>query len=424
MRSLSSASRRGRDRENISTALRRSFGPRVDTSPSRSARVSVRVRLQHVLVAVASIATVACERNVGFLEIQDLRDDPLHKGGVSHLYSAGDLDRDGLDDLLVSQPNYDSERGRIFVLSSGSWDTLFELVGKKPGSQLGIAVGYPRDVDGDERLDYCMGSVDEVFVVSGRDGTAISSFGVRGSPAWSRGVAFRRAPERDETQILVLDKRDAGFGLTEYSMRAQSIGEVTLDVEGPGWAVLVTDSSIPDDVFVVMSGTDACDVSRMRGLEEVYRVRLPLPSSGVAAQVMLVDEDLDGDDYPEVLVSMMYGAVLLSGRLGDILLHLDVPAGAGALFITEESKPLPDLVVSGFTVEGYSIRRYDIASGTLVDSSTPICAMNLHFLPLRTATSFQQASIALVLDRCNEAYEETVEVAELALLPWQVASSN
>src|SRR5882724_3219677 len=77
--------------------------------------------------------------------------------------AAGDVDGDGIPDVLIGAPFSPSRRGKAFAgaahLFSGATGTILRTIsGTRPGGFLGLAVAGPGDVDGDGVPDYFVGS--------------------------------------------------------------------------------------------------------------------------------------------------------------------------------------------------------------------------------------------------------------------------
>jgi len=93
---------------------------------------------------------------------------------------AGDVDRDGHDDLIVGAWQYSSvapSGGRIYILSGSDGSTMRTITGKIPGETLGFDATGMGDVDGDGVVDFLVTSTwssingfhsGRMFVLSGK----------------------------------------------------------------------------------------------------------------------------------------------------------------------------------------------------------------------------------------------------------------
>ncbi|MCJ7811747.1 FG-GAP-like repeat-containing protein [bacterium] len=74
--------------------------------------------------------------------------------------SAGDLNQDGFDDILVGAHLYDSEKGRAYVFFGGNpADSIPDLILPGEGGRFGESVSNAGDVNGDGYLDFIVGAV-------------------------------------------------------------------------------------------------------------------------------------------------------------------------------------------------------------------------------------------------------------------------
>ena len=89
--------------------------------------------------------------------------DALGAGPLS--VGAGDLDADGVDDLVLGMPGYDgasSESGAVLVQYGGTWTGTYTIASVDSvlygDGALGTAVNLPGDVDGDGQADLLLGA--------------------------------------------------------------------------------------------------------------------------------------------------------------------------------------------------------------------------------------------------------------------------
>lgn len=71
---------------------------------------------------------------------------------------AGDVDMDGFDDFIVGAPGYNSFHGTARVHSGATGAVLFQFDGVDPAGQLGATVASPGDVNNDGHADIAVGS--------------------------------------------------------------------------------------------------------------------------------------------------------------------------------------------------------------------------------------------------------------------------
>jgi hypothetical protein len=90
----------------------------------------------------------------------------------------GDVDGDGIPDIVTSAPTHDGHAGRIYVYSVGSGKLLWSADGK-PGDELGSGVEGIGDADGDGVPDVAASGPSGsgvAYIYSGRDGHILQSF--------------------------------------------------------------------------------------------------------------------------------------------------------------------------------------------------------------------------------------------------------
>ncbi len=79
--------------------------------------------------------------------------------------SAGDVNGDGIDDLLLGAAGNDaggSDAGRAYVYSGVTWDLISAFNGSKASGDFGISVASAGDVDSDGFADFIVGDAEQV----------------------------------------------------------------------------------------------------------------------------------------------------------------------------------------------------------------------------------------------------------------------
>lgn len=99
--------------------------------------------------------------------------------------AAGDVDRDGYDDVLVGAPRNDAiglDAGRAYVRSGHDGHTIRTYDAASPGDRFGSGTDWVMDVDGDGQVEHVIGARDGGPF---RDGTVTLYSGASGTRRWT-----------------------------------------------------------------------------------------------------------------------------------------------------------------------------------------------------------------------------------------------
>ncbi len=213
----------------------------------------------------------------------------------------GDVDLDGVDDLMLGAPSYDdpslgSDSGRVFVISARTGAQLLEVRGNDPGIAFGNAIAGLPDYDGDgypEMLVAACGyssARGEVYVLSTKDGSTLRRY---------EGAAdgFRYG-----SNVAALGDVDAD-GVSDYAIQAW------LNFFGGGQKGRV----------YVYSGATGALLWKVTGIANSDRLGTSIADGG----------DIDGDGHADVLCGGEIGLSTnghldaYSGTTGALLLRIE-----------------------------------------------------------------------------------------------------
>ena len=130
---------------------------------------------------------------------------------------AGDVDADGIPDIIVGAPGSSTTKGRAVVLSGRSGKTILTLRAGAVGDSFGLKVSGVGDLDGDGHADLAVGAIRHdsggrdagaVFIFSGKSGTQLAR--IDGEKAGDNFGSALDATMDGEHRLLVVGAMNAG----------------------------------------------------------------------------------------------------------------------------------------------------------------------------------------------------------------------
>lgn len=152
--------------------------------------------------------------------------------------NVGDLNGDGVDEVLVPAIAFDGFAGRVTLFSGMDGSVLNDVVGA-PGTALGYTLGAAGDVDGDGTGDYIAGG-GQILVFSGADHHMIHDLSA--VAAFSDGVHGAGDVDGDGHADLVIGEQNASFA-------APNAGRVSVVSGADGSVLWVRDGAAEGDLL-------------------------------------------------------------------------------------------------------------------------------------------------------------------------------
>ncbi len=272
--------------------------------------------------------------------------------------NTGDIDKDGVNDLIVSAIGFGSNHGRVYVYSGATGDVLFlPITGSVAGWQLGRSVGAAGDVNNDGTLDVIVGATGvgagRAFVYSGVDGSLLRTFlGEVSGDRFGSAVTGIGDINRDGCADLLVtavlhDAAGSNSGRAYiYSGLDSSImgvvdGETSSDLFGSGAALIgdVTNDNISDFVIGArnaVSGSgrayvySGADFLKKGPIEPVFVLLPPGPAADFG-WFFLGGGDMNADGTPDIYVTDFSAnrAHVFSGIDGGLLQTFTGTGGFG-----------------------------------------------------------------------------------------------
>lgn len=281
----------------------------------------------------------------------------------------GDVNRDGLDDILVSEMAYSSvqmdHNGRIEVLSGADGSSLYIYEGTQNLEFLGWAGAAAGDANNDGYADFAFSSAytETVYFHSGRDGSLLTS--LIGNPNSFFGSKMRNvgdwnhdgfdeiaiAAENDDTQapdagaVYVHSSKDgalvhAFFGQNSNDRFGYDVsGGRDVDADGTPDLIVANGEANAGSVFVYSGATFSLILS------------IPLPAERTACELI---GDQNNDGHADILLGLE--------EFNDWRGKVEIWSGAQATLLSQYDTRFPD------SFFGSSVRRAgDVDGGGIED---------------------------------------------------------
>ena len=253
---------------------------------------------------------------------------PAEELGTS-VCGLGDVDGDGVPDVAAGSPGYDGGRGRVSVYSGGSGALLYTIDEPQAGSYLGVDVARAGDVDGDGVDDLLAsapfkGADGHVHLYSGADGSFVRGFYGPSGGGFGLRIAGGHDVDGDGVpDVAVLRSFDGAYVLSgatgahlfEVGWDVEDVALVP-DMNGDGRAEVVCGQPFeaPGGGVRVFSGADGAELLAVHGVG----VDIGRAVDGAG--------DVNGDGVPDLVTSAWTTgageAFVHSGLDGAVLLHL------------------------------------------------------------------------------------------------------
>ena len=263
----------------------------------------------------------------------------------------GDVDGDGIDDVVTSAPSKNIEganAGRIYAYSGKSGQELWRASGQ-PGDRLGVCVEEAGDVDGDGTPDVVAGAPagNHALVFSGRDGSPIHRLAASQEGA-SFGNSVRGVGDVDgdrHADVIVGAPQNgtsgpaAGRAAVYSGKSGELLHEWFGEAAGHRFGSVVAGRTVGEQTFLMVGAPDAGDNQGGRvyvydALTDTPRYTIESDAKGaeLGSMFLSVVGDVNADGIPDLYASdWSHGAkglqtgriVVHSGADGSNLLTLD-----------------------------------------------------------------------------------------------------
>jgi FG-GAP repeat protein len=319
-------------------------------------------------------------------------------GFGSRVADAGDVDADGVDDVLVGDPAFTTDpwgynsRGAVYLISGASGAILFRQIGSYDLETVGYSVAGCPDLDADGVPDFAFADGYGIDLFSGRngflrqlkpnvsqrwqiapfpdlDGDTVPDF-VCGNPI----APDQSGASMDAGVVIAVDGSHANtiairYGAAYDDMVGAAVA-VLADVDGDGWRdVLVGNTADPGTWAQAHAG----EVQLLSGRDgSVLRIHDGASNGDEYGSAITTVPDLDGDGTPDYAIAsshVFFGAPFVdvrSGATGSQLLTLPAPyfvAGA-ELSLAAGRDPGGRIVLAVGDAYASQVELYDLTNGS------------------------------------------------------------
>ncbi|MBZ0253338.1 MAG: integrin alpha, partial [Candidatus Methylomirabilis sp.] len=272
------------------------------------------------------IASAACPASAAGVLVALFEGEQPEDGFGGVIVTPGDLDGDGVDDLLLGAEDFVSAAppsvGRIYAIRGGAWTPLYTLDGPETVQRFGSAIAGVGDVDGDLRPDFVAG---------------LRGFAQPGGLSTGRVVLYSGATGQE---IRVIDPPAEGVGW--FGASVGGVGDANEDGV-PDLVVGAPSGCSGGEFFYIcapgelylLSGADGAVIRSWNG-GQFDRLRLGVAAAGAGD----VDADGRGDVIAGAITTYLSGwtvsqgyAYVLSSATGETLYerHSGFPLGFPAV---------------------------------------------------------------------------------------------
>jgi len=231
----------------------------------------------------------------------------------------GDVDRDGIPDVVTSAPTKDiggASAGRVYVYSTGSGRLLWQIDGR-PGDELGNGVEGAGDTNADGTPDVIASAPGggRAYVYSGGDGRVLLTFKAQaGDKAFGRHAAGIGDVDGDKHADVIVgapgDKSSTGRAYVYSGKTGRALLTLNGERAGDGFGSAVAGASTSKHKRFVVGAPLAGPSRHGRvyvysslTMKPLFAVDADATGRALGAMFLAVLGDVDGDATPDVYAS-------------------------------------------------------------------------------------------------------------------------